>query len=168
MIQNRTSWLRKWHGRIYWLKALWIRRLTNRGCTQKKTRNIQAKELHKKTFGHTYQRLLLPGIDVLSLGFRKMIPNLLVTGRIEHFFNLIDWIGVKWKIITVIIMIEHFPGFAVMCVFSWRRLNEGEEIGWFRYMVSPIWNTITGCSMYKLTLSFERWSSYTWFHCWVY
>lgn len=40
---------------------------------------------------NTYQRLLLPGVDVLSLGFRKMIPNLLVTGGIEHFFNLIDW-----------------------------------------------------------------------------
>lgn len=39
----------------------------------------------------TYQGLLFPRLDVFSLGFGEMVPNLLVTGCHEQSLNLTDY-----------------------------------------------------------------------------
>lgn len=71
-----------------------------------KTKNINVIrfncfDLFYKLFGRTYHRLFFPALDVLTLRFGEMIPNLLVTGSHEQSLNLTDYIRHTGKYYTI-------------------------------------------------------------------
>ena len=84
---------------------------------------------------YTYHGQFFPLIDVFSLGFGEMVPNLLVTCCIEHFFNLSDW----WERDIIDNSIHKNSIILYNCCFFFKELGNFFKYSYFQ--LQKMWQT---------------------------